>query len=104
MILARLASCPNHVASDVCQPGTIQRSRRRCFALRGAASGSFAPPPELLGDDELARAIDSLRRKLASARRMLVIANFARLTFLLTVLAGGFAILWAGPAPFLELI
>lgn len=70
----------------------------------GAQRPDHSPPPELLGDDELARAIDSLRRKLASARRMLVIANFARLTFLLTVLAGGFAILWAGPAPFLELI
>jgi len=61
-------------------------------------------PPELLGDDELARAIDSLHRKLSSARRMLAIANFARLTFFLAMLLAGFAILWAGPAPFLELI
>lgn len=61
-------------------------------------------PPELLDDDELAHAIDSLRRKLASARRMLAIANFARFTLLLAMLVGGFAILWAGPAPFLELI
>ena len=61
-------------------------------------------PPELLEDDELARAIDSLERKLASARRMLAIANFARLTLFLAMLVGGFAILWAGPAPFLELI
>lgn len=60
--------------------------------------------PELLDDDELARAIDSLRRKLASARRMLAIANFARLTLFLAMLLGGFTILWAGPAPFLELI
>lgn len=35
---------------------------------------------------------------------MLVIANFARLTFFLVMLIGGFTILWAGPAPFLELI
>ena len=61
-------------------------------------------PPELLDDDELVRAIDSLHRKLASARRMLVIANFARFTLFLAMLLGGFAILWAGPAPFLELI
>lgn len=61
-------------------------------------------PPELLGDDELARAIDSLRRKLGSAQRMLALANFARLTLFLGMLVGGFAILWAGPAPFVELI
>ena len=61
-------------------------------------------PPALLDDDELARAIDSLRRKLASARRMLAVSNFARLTFFLGMLVGGFAILWVGPAPFLELI
>lgn len=35
---------------------------------------------------------------------MLVIANFARITFFLAMLVGGFAILWAGPAPFLELV
>ena len=35
---------------------------------------------------------------------MLAIANFARFTFFLGMLIGGFAILWAGPAPFLELI
>jgi hypothetical protein len=61
-------------------------------------------PPDLLEDDELARAINSLQRKLSSARRMLVIANFARLTFFLSMLLGGFAILWVGPAPFLELM
>ena len=35
---------------------------------------------------------------------MLAIANVARLTLFLAMLLGGFAILWAGPAPFLELI
>jgi hypothetical protein len=58
----------------------------------------------MLGDDELTRAISTLARKLSSARRMLVLANTARLTFFLVMLLGGFAILWAGPAPFLELI
>ena len=61
-------------------------------------------PPELLGDDELARAIDSLQRKLRSARRMLAVATMARVTFFGVMLMAGFAILWAGPAPFLELI
>jgi hypothetical protein len=61
-------------------------------------------PPELLGDDELARAIDSLQRKLRSARRMLAVATMARVTFFGVMLVSGFAILWVGPAPFLELI
>ena len=60
--------------------------------------------PDLLSDDELARAIDSLQRKLRSARRMLAIANGARLTFFATTLTIGFGILVLGPAPFLELL
>jgi hypothetical protein len=60
-------------------------------------------PPDTLSDDELARAIDSLDRKHRSAKRMLVLANGARLVFFAALLAGGFAILIIGPAPFLEL-
>lgn len=61
-------------------------------------------PPDLLSNDELARAIESLRRKVHSARRMLVFANIARLLFFALMLTAGFAILAFGPAPFLELI
>jgi hypothetical protein len=61
-------------------------------------------PPELLGDDELARAIDSLHRKLRSARRMLLLANAVRVGFFVMMALGGFAILAAGPAPFVELL
>ena len=60
--------------------------------------------PELLSDDELALAIDSLKRKLRSARQMLALANIARLTFFATMLGLGFAFLMLGPAPFLELM
>jgi hypothetical protein len=56
-----------------------------------------------LSDDELARAIDSLERKQRSAKRMLTLANSARLVFFGVLLAGGFAILIVGPAPFIEL-
>ena len=61
-------------------------------------------PPELLADDELALSIDTLRRKLASARQMYAVARVARIAFVATMLAGGFVILWVGPAPFLELM
>lgn len=60
-------------------------------------------PPDTLSDEELARAIDSLERKLRSAKRMLVLANSARLLFLGLLLIAGFAFLILGPAPFLEL-
>lgn len=61
-------------------------------------------PPELLGDDELARAIDSLTRKLRSARRMFALATAARLALYGVIVAGGVAILMLGPAPFQELV
>lgn len=61
-------------------------------------------PPELLGDDELARAIDSLTRKLRSARRMLALASAARLALYGTIIAGGVALLMLGPIPFSELV
>jgi hypothetical protein len=61
-------------------------------------------PPELLGDDELARAVDSLTRKLHSARRMLALAYGARVTLYAAIVVGGVAVLGLGPAPFLELI
>jgi hypothetical protein len=60
--------------------------------------------PELLSDDELSRAVDSLKRKLHSARRMLALANGARIVFFAAMLGLGFAFLALGPAPFLELI
>jgi len=59
--------------------------------------------PELLGDDELARAIDSLTRKLHSARRMLTIAASARYGFYALIAIGGISILGLLPLPFREL-
>lgn len=70
----------------------------------------FAPPrpdyspPENLGDAELASAIDSLGRKLHSARVSLRVARLAGLAVLTVVLTAGFVLLWAGPAPFLSRI
>lgn len=61
-------------------------------------------PPELLGDDELARAIDSLARKLQSARRMFALATIARFALYGVIVAGGIAILMLGPVPFRELV
>jgi membrane protein implicated in regulation of membrane protease activity len=60
--------------------------------------------PDELGDDELDLAVDSLGRKLHSARRMLFLATVARLLLLAVMLFAGFAILAFGPAPFLEFI
>jgi len=59
-------------------------------------------PPELLSDDELARAIQTLRRKAHSVRRARLAANVAGATLTVAILAAGFVLLWAGPAPFLE--
>jgi hypothetical protein len=61
-------------------------------------------PPENLSTAQLAEAIDSLRRKLYSVRRSLRTARFAGLTVLAVILAGGFVLLWVGPAPFLARI
>lgn len=58
----------------------------------------------MLGDDELARAIDSLSRKLRSARRMYLIATSARIAFWAVMVTAGFGLLASGPAPFVELI
>lgn len=58
----------------------------------------------MLGDDELARAIDSLSRKLRSARRMYAIATGGRVAFWVVMVTAGFALLASGPAPFVELI
>lgn len=58
----------------------------------------------MLGDDELARAIDSLTRKLRSARRMYTLATGGRIAFWIAMVAVGFALLASGPAPFVELI
>lgn len=59
--------------------------------------------PELLDDDELARAIDSLTRKLHSAQRMLTLATAARYGFYALIAVGGLAILALVPLPFREL-
>lgn len=61
-------------------------------------------PPELLSDDELARAIDSLRRKHRSALRMLVLATAARIGFYATIAVAGIGVLGLGPAPLVELM
>lgn len=59
-------------------------------------------PPDLLSDDELARAVDSLARKLHSARRMLVVAAVARLALYVLIALGGVVLLALGPAPIVE--
>lgn len=70
----------------------------------------FAPPrpdhspPESLNDEELARAIDSLGRKLGSVRVSLRTARLAGLAVLAIILAAGFTLLWVGPEPFLPRI
>lgn len=70
----------------------------------------FAPPrpdhspPESLNDEELARAIDSLGRKLGSVRVSLRTARLAGLGVLAITLAAGFTLLWVGPEPFLPRI
>ncbi len=58
----------------------------------------------MLSDDELGRAIDSLSRKLRSARRMYAIATGGRIAFWVVMVASGFLMLATGPAPFVELI
>ena len=70
----------------------------------------FAPPrpdhspPENLSDEELARAIDSLGRKLGSVRMSLRTARLAGLAVFAVILAAGFTLLWVGPEPFLPRI
>ena len=70
----------------------------------------FAPPrpdrspPENLNDEELARAIDSLGRKLGSVRMSLRTARLGGLAVLAVILAAGFTLLWVGPEPFLPRI
>ena len=61
-------------------------------------------PPESLTDDELADAIQTLQRKLHSARRSLVVADVAGGVLTLVIIVLGFIVLWAGPEPFLEKI
>jgi hypothetical protein len=58
-------------------------------------------PPEQLSSAELAKAIDSLRRKLHSVRAALRAARMAGIGMLGVILAIGFTLLWVGPAPFL---
>jgi hypothetical protein len=57
-------------------------------------------PPATLSDVDLAMAIDSLHRKLRRARRSLLLAHIAGSSLMLIVIGAGFAVLWAGPAPF----
>jgi hypothetical protein len=61
-------------------------------------------PPESLNGDDLARAIDSLRRKLRSVRASLRTARLAGLAVLAVIMATGFTLLWVGPEPFLPRI
>ena len=58
-------------------------------------------PPENLNNDELARAIHSLGRKLRSVRAALRGARIAGVTSLAFIMAAGFTLLWVGPSPFL---
>lgn len=58
--------------------------------------------PELLSDDDLALAIDSLGRKLRSSRRMLANAALTRYALYVVVALGGTALLALGPAPIVE--
>jgi hypothetical protein len=57
-------------------------------------------PPATLSDGDLAVVIDSLYRKRRSARHSLLLARIAGATLTLIVIGAGFAVLWAGPAPF----
>ncbi len=61
-------------------------------------------PPENLDDDELARAVASLGRKLRSVRTSLRAARLAGIGVLAVIMAVGFTLLWVGPAPFLARI
>jgi hypothetical protein len=61
-------------------------------------------PPEKLSNAELAKAIDSLRRKLRSVRVSLRSARLAGVAVLGVILAAGFTLLWVGPSPFLARI
>ncbi|MGH7653451.1 MAG: hypothetical protein ACREN6_02195 [Gemmatimonadaceae bacterium] len=71
---------------------------------RFAARRPDHSPPENLDAEQLGDAIDSLARKLRSVRASLRAARLAGLAVLVVILAGGFALLWAGPAPFLSRI
>jgi hypothetical protein len=57
-------------------------------------------PPATLSDEDLAIAIGSLHRKLRRARRSLLLAHTVGASLTLMVIGAGFAVLWAGPAPF----
>lgn len=59
-------------------------------------------PPETLTDRELADSIASLDRKVRSARQAYLAARIAGIALTATVLGLGFALLYFGPAPFLE--
>jgi hypothetical protein len=88
--------------------------RARLSSEDGTVIGSAGVPPhfhpprpdhapaELLSDEELARVIATLRRKVHSVRRARLAANVAGAALTVAVLTAGFVLLWAGPAPFLE--
>ncbi len=59
-------------------------------------------PPETLTDAELAHSIDSLDRKLRSAKQAYLVAQVAGVSLTIAVLALGFALLYFGPTPFME--
>jgi hypothetical protein len=59
-------------------------------------------PPETLTDRELTEAIDTLGRKVRSARRAYVLARLVGVTLTVFVLGLGFTLLYFGPASFAE--
>lgn len=61
-------------------------------------------PPELLTDEELERSIDSLSRKLRSARRMLVLATAWRVTLVAGLAIAGIGLMTLGPAPIVDFL
>ncbi len=59
-------------------------------------------PPESLDDTELAASIRSLKRKRRAARRALLATRIASGTATALLAGAVFALLWVGPAQFLE--
>ena len=68
----------------------------------------FAPqrpdhlPPQSLNDDELALAIESLRRKRQSARHSYAAARLVGIALTVILIALTATVLWYGPEPFIE--
>jgi hypothetical protein len=84
------------------------RERSEFTAHRLGPVALFAPqrpdhtPPQVLSDDELARSVATLHRKLHSARRSHLATQIASVTVTLVVVALVATLVWFGPEPFLE--